>query len=230
MPKHLEMLPELPKTAVGKVFKPDLRRRAIARVFDAALAEAGAGARVAEVVEDRRLGLVAEVLAGPEGERRSASPRCSGASPCPGAGGMPSRGRARRGGDPRLSPRRRPAAPGARAARGAGRSGLVRPLRPDRGGGGRRSRRRSASTCRPATRWPRSRTPAGSTSTTGRPLHDRHPAGQGRHRPPGAGAGHLHPGRAQRLVTLRYDEPRAFQTFPERAEQLDLGCTDGRAC
>ena len=26
-PKHMEILPELPKTAVGKVFKPDLRKR-----------------------------------------------------------------------------------------------------------------------------------------------------------------------------------------------------------
>ena len=33
----------------------------------------------------------------------------------------------------------------------------------------------------------------------------------------------------QRLVTVRYDEPRAFQTFPERAERLDLGCTDGES-
>ena len=41
VPKHLEILPELPKTAVGKVFKPDLRRRAIARVFDAALPRRG---------------------------------------------------------------------------------------------------------------------------------------------------------------------------------------------
>ena len=47
VPKHLEILPELPKTAVGKVFKPDLRRRAIARTFDAALAAASSGARVA---------------------------------------------------------------------------------------------------------------------------------------------------------------------------------------
>ncbi|MBC7155885.1 MAG: acyl-CoA synthetase, partial [Rhodobacteraceae bacterium] len=31
VPKHVEILPELPKTAVGKVFKPDLRKRAIAR-------------------------------------------------------------------------------------------------------------------------------------------------------------------------------------------------------
>lgn len=67
VPKHLEVLTELPKTAVGKVYKPDLRRRAIARVIDAALAENGSAARVAEVVEDRKLGLVAVVEAGPNG-------------------------------------------------------------------------------------------------------------------------------------------------------------------
>ena len=73
VPKHLEVLPELPKTAVGKVFKPDLRRHAITRVFDAALAEAGSAARVAAVVEDRRLGLVAELAAGPEGRDDAAA-------------------------------------------------------------------------------------------------------------------------------------------------------------
>ncbi len=31
----------------------------------------------------------------------------------------------------------------------------------------------------------------------------------------------------QRLVTVRYDTPRAFKTFPQRAERLDLGCADG---
>ncbi|PZQ50431.1 MAG: acyl-CoA synthetase [Rhodovulum sulfidophilum] len=67
VPKHLEIVAELPKTAIGKVFKPELRRRAIARVFDAALAGAGSGARVAAVVEDRRLGLVAELVPGPAG-------------------------------------------------------------------------------------------------------------------------------------------------------------------
>ncbi len=58
-PKYIEILPELPKTAVGKVFKPDLRKRAIARIYDSALAEAGLSARVAEVVENKKLGLVA---------------------------------------------------------------------------------------------------------------------------------------------------------------------------
>lgn len=60
-PKHLEILPELPKTAVGKVFKPDLRRLAITRIYDAALTEAGLAARVVAVVEDRRQGLTAEL-------------------------------------------------------------------------------------------------------------------------------------------------------------------------
>ena len=64
VPKHLEVLDALPKTAVGKVFKPDLRCRAISRVLNAALVEAGADASVAEVVEDRRRGLVAVVEPG----------------------------------------------------------------------------------------------------------------------------------------------------------------------
>ncbi len=58
-PRYIEILPSLPKTAVGKIFKPDLRRMAIARVYDRALADAGLDVRVREVAEDRRLGLVA---------------------------------------------------------------------------------------------------------------------------------------------------------------------------
>lgn len=58
-PKHLEIMPELPKTAVGKIFKPDLRRRAIQRVYDGALA--GTGAQVVEVIEDKKRGLVARL-------------------------------------------------------------------------------------------------------------------------------------------------------------------------
>ncbi|MEI4473395.1 acyl-CoA synthetase [Frigidibacter sp. MR17.24] len=67
IPKHLEILPELPKTAVGKIFKPALRRRAIARVFDGCLE--GTGARVAEVTEDPRRGLVARIAAGAGADR-----------------------------------------------------------------------------------------------------------------------------------------------------------------
>lgn len=61
IPKHIEILAELPKTAVGKVFKPDLRRMAIKRVFNAALAEAGLAAHVVLVIEDKKRGLVAEI-------------------------------------------------------------------------------------------------------------------------------------------------------------------------
>ena len=60
-PKHVEVVPELPKTAVGKIFKPDLRKMAITRVYDAALAEAGLDVRVAEVVDDKKRGLVARL-------------------------------------------------------------------------------------------------------------------------------------------------------------------------
>jgi fatty-acyl-CoA synthase/long-chain acyl-CoA synthetase len=62
-PKHLEILAELPKTAVGKVFKPDLRRLAITRVYNGALAEAGLDVEVVDVFEDKRRGLVARVKA-----------------------------------------------------------------------------------------------------------------------------------------------------------------------
>ncbi|WP_417743456.1 acyl-CoA synthetase [Salipiger sp.] len=60
-PKHMTILPELPKTAVGKVFKPQLRMLAIERVYNAALEAAGLPARVVEVIDDRKRGLVAQV-------------------------------------------------------------------------------------------------------------------------------------------------------------------------
>jgi acyl-CoA synthetase (AMP-forming)/AMP-acid ligase II len=61
IPKFIDLMPELPKTAVGKIFKPDLRKMAITRIYDAALAEAGLNARVREVVEDKKRGLVARL-------------------------------------------------------------------------------------------------------------------------------------------------------------------------
>ncbi len=61
IPKHVEILPELPKTAVGKILKNELRKRAIQRVYDAALAEAGLNAIVAEVYEHKKKGLVAQL-------------------------------------------------------------------------------------------------------------------------------------------------------------------------
>ena len=63
MPKHVEILPELPKTAVGKVFKPELRKMAIKRVYDAALE--GSGSHVVEVADDKKRGLVAKLSRDP---------------------------------------------------------------------------------------------------------------------------------------------------------------------
>ena len=60
-PKYIEILPELPKTAVGKVFKPALRKSAIIRIYNATLAEAGVLAEVHAVIEDKQRGLVVQV-------------------------------------------------------------------------------------------------------------------------------------------------------------------------
>jgi acyl-CoA synthetase (AMP-forming)/AMP-acid ligase II len=60
-PKYIEIMPELPKTAVGKVFKPALRKSAITRIYNAALSEAGLLAEVQMVIEDKQRGLVAQV-------------------------------------------------------------------------------------------------------------------------------------------------------------------------
>ena len=62
-PKHMTILEELPKTAVGKVFKPDLRKSAITRVYNGALETAGVEARVVSVVDDKKRGLVAQLSA-----------------------------------------------------------------------------------------------------------------------------------------------------------------------
>ena len=73
VPKHVEILAELPKTAVGKIFKPDLRKIAIRRVFDAALAQAGLAAHVAEVIDDKKRGLVARIEPRAEIDQKAAA-------------------------------------------------------------------------------------------------------------------------------------------------------------
>lgn len=70
IPKHIEILKELPKTTVGKVYKPDLRKRAITRVYGKALADAGIKAEI-EVVDDRAHGLTACITAGAGADRAS---------------------------------------------------------------------------------------------------------------------------------------------------------------
>ena len=61
IPKHMTVLDELPKTAVGKVFKPDLRKHAITRVYNDALTKAALPARVENVIDDKKRGLVAQL-------------------------------------------------------------------------------------------------------------------------------------------------------------------------
>ena len=60
-PKHIEIVTTLPKTAVGKVLKNELRKLAIARIYAEALKAAGVAAEVTEVVEDKKRGLVARL-------------------------------------------------------------------------------------------------------------------------------------------------------------------------
>ncbi len=61
VPKYMEIMDELPKTAVGKIFKPALRKAAITRVYNAALTDAGLDVHVARVVESKKRGLVAQL-------------------------------------------------------------------------------------------------------------------------------------------------------------------------
>ena len=61
IPKYIEILTELPKTAVGKVFKPDLRKLAITRVYNDILAQNKLNTHVVSVTEDKKRGLVAQL-------------------------------------------------------------------------------------------------------------------------------------------------------------------------
>ncbi|MGR3805777.1 MAG: acyl-CoA synthetase [Marinibacterium profundimaris] len=60
-PKFVGIMDELPKTGVGKIFKPALRMAAITRVYNGALEAAGVPARVVEVIDDKTRGLVAQL-------------------------------------------------------------------------------------------------------------------------------------------------------------------------
>ena len=64
VPKFIEVMDELPKTAVGKVFKPDLRKSSIIRVYNAALSKAGVDATVGSVEDNKATGLTAIVAGG----------------------------------------------------------------------------------------------------------------------------------------------------------------------
>lgn len=61
LPKWIEIVPEMPLTNVGKIFKPALRKMAIARVFDQELAKGQIPTKVRTVIEDKNRGLVAVI-------------------------------------------------------------------------------------------------------------------------------------------------------------------------
>ena len=69
VPKAISILPELPLTAVGKIFKPELRRRATRAILEEELAPLGDdGAEIAvEVGPHERHGTIAKVtISGPD--------------------------------------------------------------------------------------------------------------------------------------------------------------------
>ena len=61
VPAYAEILEELPKTAVGKVFKPDLRKKAIQRILNEHFSTDSLKASVTEVIDDPDKGLTAVV-------------------------------------------------------------------------------------------------------------------------------------------------------------------------
>ncbi len=62
VPKHVEIIEEMPLTAVGKIFKPELRKKAITRIFNDSLKNAGLSATVSKVEEHPKEGLKAYVV------------------------------------------------------------------------------------------------------------------------------------------------------------------------
>ena len=59
VPKYLELVDEMPKTPIGKIFKPELRKRAIARIYNEALEKAKLAVKVKEVIDHPKKGLTA---------------------------------------------------------------------------------------------------------------------------------------------------------------------------
>ena len=59
VPKYLELVVEMPKTPIGKIFKPELRKRAITRIYNEALEKAKLSVKVKEVIDHPKKGLTA---------------------------------------------------------------------------------------------------------------------------------------------------------------------------
>lgn len=76
LPKYVEILDELPKTAVGKVYKPELRKSAIMRVFNDRLRVAKSDARVHHVIDHNTRGLVAQIALNGDSQAQVAKALC----------------------------------------------------------------------------------------------------------------------------------------------------------
>lgn len=74
LPKHIRIIDAMPLTGVGKIFKPELKRRETSDALLAALEEAGVQARAVTVQERKTNGIAVQVdLLNPEQEATAAS-------------------------------------------------------------------------------------------------------------------------------------------------------------
>jgi fatty-acyl-CoA synthase len=72
LPKRIRVVSELPLTAVGKLYKPELRRREAQDALEDALREAGVPFRAIELTQDASRGLVAIVTLDGDAAREAA--------------------------------------------------------------------------------------------------------------------------------------------------------------
>ena len=68
IPKHIDLLEEMPKTPIGKVFKPDLRKIAIARVYNEVLKKSDLTVIVEKVIDHPKNGLTAVISGSDKGK------------------------------------------------------------------------------------------------------------------------------------------------------------------
>ena len=72
LPKHVRVVPQLPLTGVGKIYKPTLRRNEAREALEAGLREANVPFRAVEIVDDPSRGMVARLQIDDEASRERA--------------------------------------------------------------------------------------------------------------------------------------------------------------
>ena len=72
LPKHVRVVPQLPLTGVGKIYKPTLRRNEAREALEAGLREANVPFRAVEIVDDPSRGMVARLKIDDEASRERA--------------------------------------------------------------------------------------------------------------------------------------------------------------